>query len=103
MEFCQNDDFVMRKLKSANDCTITKFSFKIVMSHKLLVFEIMNEKQLYFIINFKFRSSQGIWHLVPDACACPHTIHNVHHFSQSDIFKNNIETSLVFIHNFKNE
>ena len=30
MVFCQNDDYFMRKLKSAYDCTITKMSFKMV-------------------------------------------------------------------------
>ena len=27
IEFCQKDDFLMGKLKSAYDCTITKMSF----------------------------------------------------------------------------
>ena len=30
MEFCQNDDYLMRKLKSAYDCTIIKVLFKLV-------------------------------------------------------------------------
>ena len=37
------------------------------MSHILLVFEVMNAIGPYFIINLKFRSRQGIGHLVPHA------------------------------------
>ena len=50
----------MRKLKFAYCYRITKNVFrrlgKVAMSHALLVFEVMNEKQTYFIINFKFIS-----------------------------------------------
>ena len=74
----------------------------VSMSHILLVFEVMNEKQPYFIVNLKFRSSQGIGHLVPRMPTKSHMIHNIHHFSLTDIFKTNDETSLFFIHNFEN-
>ena len=38
---------------------LLKWLSKVAMSHILLVFEVMNEKQPYFIINLKFRSSRG--------------------------------------------
>ena len=37
---------------------LLKWFSKVAMSHILLVFEVMNEKQPYCIINLKFRSSQ---------------------------------------------
>ena len=48
MDFCQNDEILMRKLKAAYCCRITKnllkWLSKVAMSHILLVFEVMNEK-----------------------------------------------------------
>ena len=38
---------------------LLKWLSKVAMSHILLVFEVMNEKQPYFFINLKFRSSRG--------------------------------------------
>ena len=45
--FCQNDGILMRKLKCDYGCRIPKYFFKrlgkVVMSHNLLVFEVMNK------------------------------------------------------------
>ena len=62
MDFCQKEEILLIKLKAAHDCRITKNLLKwlseVTMSHILLVFEVMNEKQPNCIINLKFRSSQ---------------------------------------------
>ena len=63
MDFCQNYEILMIKLTAAYGCRIIKnllkWLSKVAMSHILLVFDNMNKKQPYFIINFKFRISRG--------------------------------------------
>ena len=59
MDFYQNYEILMKKLTAAYGCRITKnllkWLSKVAMSHLLLDFEVMNEKQPCFIINVKIK------------------------------------------------
>ena len=58
--FWLNDRILTWKWEFAYSCKITKNVFRrlgrVAMSHTLLVLEVMNEKQTYLNMNFKFRS-----------------------------------------------